>query len=501
MNTRSLAFRLGVWYAALLTGVFALVGAGMFFGLRHFLQANMRDVLARRSAQIEQILASPAGEIQPAALKAAIELRIAPELNNRFVRVTRAPATVLYRSGPPADRSFDPDAVAPPAARWPGRGAVLRTITVGSERLLLLMTPLHVGAGDYLVEMGVSEGPMESLAERLLGSILVLLPALALLAAGGGYLLVNRALQPVDRIASTAQHLSLQNLAASLPQISTGDALERLTTSVNLMLGRLRDSLLSSRRFLADASHELRTPLTIIRGELQEMARGDGADAAEQRERMRSVLEEVFRLEHLVSSLLTLSRLDAGAAQSLWIEVDLTDLVTTTAEQMRLMAEDRGVTVRCLPMPQVWTRGDAGQIKQVIVNLLDNAIRFTPPGGTVTLRTGTLAKCSFLEVADTGIGIPSDAVAHIFDRFYRVDPARSREDGGGGLGLSIVKSICAAHGAQIDVNSTAGIGSRFRISFPQSDGLTWLERTAAAQPGATTACGAAPGQSRAAGAA
>jgi signal transduction histidine kinase len=233
------------------------------------------------------------------------------------------------------------------------------------------------------------------------------------------------------------------------------------------MLGRLRDSVQTSRRFLADASHELRTPLTIIKGELQGLTRESKWTKNEIGERVGSVLEEVARLEHLVSGLLVLSRLDAGETELVWLPVDLAELAQSTAEQMRLMAEDRGLDIDHTDLKAATVSGDRSRLKQVIVNLLDNAIRFTPPGGIVRLRTQSNEEGSSLEIADSGIGIPATAIAHVFDRFYRVDPARSRDEGGAGLGLSIVKSICSAHGAEISLESDVGCGSSFRIWFPR----------------------------------
>jgi signal transduction histidine kinase len=263
-----------------------------------------------------------------------------------------------------------------------------------------------------------------------------------------------------------AAQLSMQNLEAQLPVAPTGDALERLSRSFNHLLARLRDSLQTSRRFLADASHELRTPLTIIKGELQEIA-GSQAVQGELRERVGSVLEELARLEHLVSGLLVLSRLDAGELEGEWADVDLSELAAGTAEQMRLLAEDRAIRLDSSALEPTVIRGDQARLKQVIVNLLDNAIRFTPRGGVVTLRATQNARYSVLEVRDTGIGIPAQALPHVFERFFRVDAARSRDDGGTGLGLSIARSICSAHGAQIEVSSEFGQGSCFSIRFPR----------------------------------
>jgi heavy metal sensor kinase len=466
MNHRSLAFRLAVWYALLLSATFALVGVGMLYGLEQYLRSNMRDSARRRSVQVEQILQQAPADIPDKAIAAAIETRVAPEFNNRFVRVTRAPAVPVYRSGEPADRSFEAATVAPQADAWPSR-AVVRPIPSATGQLMVSMTPIDTPSGRYLIELGIALGPIEDLQHRLLALLGLLLPVLVVCAAGGGYLLVNWALRPVERMSQTAEQISVQDLDARLPVVATGDALQRLSVSLNHMLTRLRDSVNTSRRFLADASHELRTPLTVIKGELQELVANEVA-RNEVCERIGSVLEEVARLEHLVSGLLALSRLDAGDAQRESVDVNLGALAAGTVDQMRLVAEDRGVQLQASELAPVTVRGDGSRLKQVIVNLLDNAIKFTPRGGIVRVRVQARDDIGVLEVSDNGIGIPAGDLPHVFDRFYRVDAARSREDGGAGLGLSIVRSICSAHGAEIELESATGSGSCFRLKFPLS---------------------------------
>jgi heavy metal sensor kinase len=463
MNHRSLAFRLGAWYTLLLSAVFALVGTGVFFGLQHYLRASLRDTLGRRSEQVEQILLQAPGGAANGTIDQEINTRVAPEFNNRFVRVTRLPASLIYRSGTPADHSFDPSAVS--ASPTNARAPVTRIAV--EQHLMIRVTPISTASGDYRVELGVSTVPIEAALNRLLDLLALLLPVLIVCAAGGGYWLVSWALRPVDRLSQTAEQMSLQNLSLRLPVVPSGDALERLSISFNTMLGRLRDSVQTSRRFLADASHELRTPLTVVKGELEELTRESQVTGNDLRERIGSVLEEVARLEHLVSGLLVLSRLDAGETQGAWVDVDLAELALNTAEHMQLMAEDRGVEINVSELQKTVIQGDRARLKQIIVNLLDNAIRFTLRGGTVWLRTAADNAGSILEVADTGVGIPPSAIAHVFDRFFRVDEARSREDGGAGLGLAIVKSICLAHGAEIEVESRTEYGSCFRVTFPR----------------------------------
>jgi len=477
MNHRSLPFRLGVLYTLLLGGTFIFVGTAAFFGLQHYLRSNLRDSLTRRSTQVEQIVAQASSSGREFTIGQEIETRVAPEFNNRFVRVTRLPTQIIYRSGPPADRSFDPSAVGVRSAPEVIGRAPSTTEVDSALPLMIRSTTIEAESGTYRVELGVSIRSIDEVLGRLLNLLALLMPILLLCAAAGGYWLIKRALIPVDGLSQTAEQMSLQNPTLRLPVVRTGDALERLSISLNNMLGRLLDSVQTSRRFLADASHELRTPLTVIKGELQELTQEAPLQEDDLRERVGSVLEEVARLEHLVSGLLVLSRLDAGERRGEWVDVDLAELGMSTAEQMRLIAEDRGIAIDLSALGPAIVRGDRSQLKQIIVNLLDNAIRFTPRGGLVSVRTVADESGSVLEVSDTGIGIPPAAIPFVFDRFYRVDAARSREDGGAGLGLSIVKSIGAVHGAEVDVDSEVNRGSTFRVRFPR-----WPRATAGLPP-------------------
>ena len=224
----------------------------------------------------------------------------------------------------------------------------------------------------------------------------------------------------------------------------------------------------NSKRFVADASaRSLRTPLTILRGELENLIENTRLDA-EIRDQLGSLLEEVERLSKIVEQLFALSRLDAGEAQTEWARFDLAELAKTTAEQMSLLAEDKGIAIACDANRKVPVEGDRARLKQVVVNLLDNAIKYTPAQGAIQLNVTTINGHAMLEVVDNGMGIPADAQAHVFERFYRVDQTRSGDSGSAGLGLSIVKSICSAHGAEVEVQSTIGKGSRFCVKLPLS---------------------------------
>jgi heavy metal sensor kinase len=465
MNTRSLRFRLVAWYAAVLTGCLVLIGAATYMVLQNSLVGALKQNQLRRAGQIGQFLVEDIPLHGEARLGEQIDDRYAPDFNDRFVRVTRDDGGLLYVSRPPKDRNFNPNEV-PQVADFT-RGATVRQVPLPDGRELLVTTrvvPMPGGA-HYLIETGAPMDDVQAHLRRWLKFLLVVLPVVAVLALGGGSFLVKRALLPVDKIAASAERISSHNLSERLPVARTGDELERLSIALNHMVQRLDDAFQYSRRFMADASHELRTPLTVLRGELESCLR-EPTLAPEWRDRLGSALEEVERLAGIVEDLFAISRLDAGEAAAEWVKLDLARLTAATADQMSLLAEDKNIQVTCAATEPVWVEGDQSRLKQVVVNLLDNAIKYTLQGGAVALTVSTNNSKAVLEVADNGIGIPAEALPRVFDRFFRVDKARSRELGGAGLGLSIVKSICTAHHGRVEVSSPGGQGSRFRVELP-----------------------------------
>jgi heavy metal sensor kinase len=466
MNTRSLKFQLIAWYAGLLTGCFALLGIVTYVVLQNSLIGALKETQLRRARQVAQLLNDQIQRGSEPQVGQEIQARYSPGINGRFVRITRPDGAILYLSPPPRDQSFDPSSLPPPT--WSNTTAETSTVAplLGGRKMLLTAHLLQMPDGArYLVETGAPMDEVHSDLRNWLRFLLVMLPIVAAIALGGGYVLVRRALTPVDRIAASAERISSHNLNERLPLAHTADELERLSVALNHMIERLDTAFKYSRRFVADASHELRTPLTVLRGELEGFLAEPSLNS-DWRDRVGSLLEEVDRLANIVEGLFAISRLDAGEAAAEWIPVDLAQLVTSTADQMALLAEDKNIRVTCdAPMP-VWVEGDRSRLKQVVVNLLDNAIKYTASGGAVTLRVNVRDSHALLEVADNGIGIPANALPRVFDRFFRVDKARSRDQGGAGLGLSIVKSICTAHHGRVDANSTLGRGSRFRVELP-----------------------------------
>jgi heavy metal sensor kinase len=331
--------------------------------------------------------------------------------------------------------------------------------------MLFVSAPAAKAGSRLLVEVGSSAVPIKTTLHLVLVAFAFTLPVLIFVTVGGGFLLVQRALQPIDQVIRSAERISSDNLGDRLPVPATGDELQRLSLAMNNLIRRLDEVLQHNTRFMADTSHELRTPLTVMRAELEESLRSHPANAEVCR-LAETMLEEVHRLTRIVAGLFAISRLEDKQARPEFAQFDLGTLVASTADQMMVLAEDKSVTISCqIPQP-VLVEADRSSLKQVTVNLLDNAIKYTSSGGSITVDVAARDGKAVLEVTDTGAGIPAEALPHVFERFFRVDKTRSRDLVGAGLGLSIVKSICVAHGGTVGVQSKEGEGSRFIIELP-----------------------------------
>lgn len=275
-------------------------------------------------------------------------------------------------------------------------------------------------------------------------------------------LLTPGSFKPLEDIATVARQITnADDLSRRVPDTGRTDEIGVLTRSINQTLERLERLFQMQQRLLADVSHELRTPLTTIRGNLDLMRRMGKADP----ESMDIIQEEVERMTRLVGDLLLLARADAGGFPLANSRVELDSIIFEVYRQVEILAKGR-VDVILTAVDPVCVLGDADRLKQLILNLASNAIKYTPAGGTVKLRLSHKDDLAIIEVSDTGIGIPTEDIPFIFDRFYRVDKARSRGLGGTGLGLSIVKWIAEVHGGEVTVNSSVGQGTTFIVSLP-----------------------------------
>jgi heavy metal sensor kinase len=467
VNTRSLRFRITAWYAGLLAGALLVFGVSVYLGLERYLYSDLQRTLGSDCRTIATQLLSQHPFKRADWLETEIEEAYSPEANGHFIRVIQEGVGVVYVSGAPKDGAFDPSQV--PAPNGNEKNGARKAKLSGGRRLLVDTLQFTAPDGSkFVIESGVPYHQIEVVLHGLLITFTVYMPFIISLAVVSGYWLMRRSLQPVDEITKRAEGITSTNLSQRLPVIRTGDELERLSVSLNRMIERLDQAFQHINRFSADASHELRTPLTILQLELEGIAQSHRLNPLLTDE-IGSALEETHRMSHIVENLLAISRLDAGEVKMDKTQLDLGHLAASTAEQMRLLAEEKSILFRSNVADDIYVEGDRSRLQQVIVNLIANAIKYTHEGGAVEVSVRGVGDVALLEVSDNGAGISDQALPHVFERFYRADKARSRNSGGAGLGLAIAKAICTAHGAEIKVSSEEGRGSRFTVELPLRD--------------------------------
>ena len=467
----SLRARLTLWYTALLTGMLVLLGTAALIlldrGLRDNIDASLKSVAVSIADSVRRP-PSPGRDFG-----AALDALLGP--------FGPGPASRFFRLLDPFGRP-DPRVVPRPRMQFPlspeaqlnarhGR-ETYQTITLlppqegdreGIPVRLLTLPVIERGRMIHLVQVAMPLESADAARSRFLLILLGLIP-LALGGAGvGGWFLARRALAPVDAMVDTARAIEAEDLSRRIEAADSTDELGRLAAVLNAMLERLERAFTAVKHFSADAAHELRTPLTILKGEL-EVALRSPPTPEEYRSVLVSCLEEVDRLSTLVTDLLFLARSDSDNMSIVRTPVDLAAVLRDVCVALGALAETAHITFRHDAPTELWTRGSEPMLFRLLFNLGENAIKYTPEGGTVTLTLEPQGTEAYLSVRDTGAGIAAEEQPHIFDRFYRADPARSR--GGTGLGLALARSIVLAHGGQISVESRVGQGSCFTVRLP-----------------------------------
>jgi heavy metal sensor kinase len=324
---------------------------------------------------------------------------------------------------------------------------------------------MRLGERDFVVTL---VAPLNAVDRELAQIEKVLLAAgslALLLSAVLAYGMARKALAPVAKLRRAADAITADRLDQRLTVRNPHDELGLLTQTINAMLARLQRSFAEVRRFTADASHELRTPLTVMRSEV-EMALSKSLSLVDSQQLLSNTLDELVRMTRLTDQLLALSRRDAGVEPMALTPVELNSLISGVVDAMRPLAEAKEVMLRLEVEGSVVVAGNEGLLRQVFINVLDNALKYTPEGEFVAVRTGRRSGAAVVTVEDTGIGIPAEHLPHVFERFYRVDKARARTEGGTGLGLSIAQSIMKVHGGNIELASTVGHGTICTVTLP-----------------------------------
>ncbi len=455
MIPRSLTSRLIFLYCIILLLLGAAFLGSTVLSFRHYARQVITNILAVRTQDIWRVAQDEIS--RPDRLKPIMERRFSPESQDRFIRI-QVDGKTVYQSGEPLSGYFSPRDI---PLTLPGPEKQVQP--VGD---VTLYTQSFTGRGYRKVVIQTGQFQYaHTVEEQLTKSLLIGLPILLLIAAIAGYLVMRRALTPVESMIRAAESYTFNDPQKRLPTTGNEPRIEALGQALNRMLDRLDSAYSHVNRFTSDAAHELRTPLTIIRGELELIARQEKLPP-DVDDAIRTVLEEMTRLSNLVDNLINLSRMDSLWGKTAHDTVDLLDLSLETIDQMHLLLEEKDITVTRPKGPAVQVPGDRGRLKQVLVNLLNNAIKYTAPGGQIEIQIFTEGTKAVVTVEDSGMGIDPKHHQRVFDRFYRVSPDRGAD--GAGLGLAIVKSICQAHGGTVSVRSVPSVGSCFVVEIPLS---------------------------------
>jgi two-component system, OmpR family, sensor kinase len=464
----SIRTRLTLWYTGLLAIsllligilIYSIVGRILLTILDERLMAQAEDVIALIQAENDPMRVMLSGRAQLPAIDvfgSQYFIQIV-QLDGRAVQLSE---NLRGQRLPVPDEFMNQVVLGEPR---------YSVVSMEDARLRAASLPIPLGGRAIgLVEVAATMSSIDDALTVVRRGLLVGSLAALLLAAVGGSILARAALRPIKDITETAQQITgTQDLSQRIPVAVPTDEVGQLTETINDMLGRLEESFAAQQRLVADVSHELRTPLTTIQGNLDLLRRGAADDPTMRGEALTAIGDETARMRRLVADLLLLARADAGLRLQLQ-PVELDTLLLDVYRQAQVMSRNTGVGVRLGAEDQAIVQGDGDRLRQLLLNLTDNAIKYTPSGGQVTLTLRRSDGWVAVAVEDTGIGIAEEDQTHIFERFYRADRSRARP-GGSGLGLAIAQWIAQAHGGQLTVESAVGRGSTFTLLLPQDGG-------------------------------
>lgn len=460
MKPRSIRFRLTAWYSTVLALALIFFGLFTWFAIREILFHAVDEELVDRVQGVRRFMENQIGALSVEEIRDEFKEHSVLGPGGDLFQVCDAKGVWLYRSAALENAAMP---IQPPGALSAQGASEDREVAgiilrVYSHKVTVLGKP-------YTVQVAA---PIHELVEGLntfRWALVLLIPAVLLTATAGGWWMSRRALRPVDELTWTARSIGERNLGKRLPVPATDDELQRLSETLNQMLDRIEGAFRRVTQFTADASHELRTPVALIRTTSELALRKQRSDS-EYREALDDIQTESVRTTDLIEDLLTLARADAGKAALECSPVELNLLVLDVSGKAGKLARQKGVTVSCEPTGEsALIAGDQGSLRRLFLILLDNAVKFTPVGGSVHVSIHQQPGAFCVEVQDSGIGISAEDLPHIFERFYRADKSRSRNSGGAGLGLSLAKWIVEAHAGAIQVESQPDRGSVFRVSL------------------------------------
>ncbi|MFH1763046.1 MAG: ATP-binding protein [Gemmatimonadota bacterium] len=465
---RSFRFLLGVRVTTVMTGAVMAVAVLSYFGLRRALDRELNaSMINVASIQAATVTDDPSGAMHFHEWELTAEEAASVRDLIRYLQIWSADGESLIRTSHiTEDLPLDAAALARAAdgqLTWTEgsfQGIPIRSLYYPLERL----GELHIR---HVLQVAAPLGARDRMLQTATLVLLLILVTVAALTFSGAWWLAGRAVQPVNRIVDQAEAIAAGSPQRSIEAFANTLEYQRLVQVLNRMLGRLDAALEAQKRFTADASHELRTPLTVLRGEMEVALRRDRTPEEYTRV-LRTSLEETERLSRLAEDLLTLTRSEAGAQRLLLQKDDLADRVRHAVDRFARQAEQKGVEIQGPAQGGVWVEADPDLLERVIWNLLGNALKFTPSGGRVDVQVRREEGNIVLAVMDSGPGIPPGTLESVFDRFFRIDEARTpgAETSGTGLGLAIVKAIVELHGGTVSAGNRSVGGAVFRVTLP-----------------------------------
>jgi heavy metal sensor kinase len=471
MKKLSIGVRLTLWYLAFFALAQIVFAAGMWLILRHNLYDIVDDGLETQVEDLKSFLQAQKKDASISKLQGEVNETYAIEHSGDYLEVYAENAQLIYRS---TFLQAHPSALLPPDQI---NRPLMRSRKIDGRHFRFVSEKLSdVNGHSFIVEMGVPADDVVETLHLFRYYLLMFAPLLLLAAAGGGYWLSRKALSPVDALVRTARQISGTNLNSRLQKLDTGDELQRLSDTLNEMLDRIESAFLRITQFTADASHELRTPVSLIRTEAELALRRSRAEA-EYKESLRHILLEAERTTALIEQLLSLARADSGR-ESLHLQpVDLRQTLRRVVDGWQQVATIRNLQFSASvdgggnsgadnEAASLFVLGDETLLRRLSDILLDNAFKYTPAPGSVHLTLESKGTSAAIAVQDSGVGIGEQDHGKIFERFYRVDKARTHAEGGSGLGLAIAQWIVTQHRGTITVESRSGHGSTFRVELP-----------------------------------
>jgi heavy metal sensor kinase len=476
MRKLSIGSRLTLWYLAIFAAAQLLFGVAMWFALRQELYTVADGALTAQIEDLANFLKSQKKKnMTVPKLREEASEAYDLEHSGDFLQIYDEDGNWIFRAPSLEKNGFGPTTLSAI------KGRSFQNVQLTNKPFRFVTQRIEVNGRSYMVQTGVPADQIVATLSLFKRYLLMLAPLLLLAAASGGYWLSRKALSPVDALTRTARSIGGNNLGDRLEKLNTGDELQRLSDTLNEMLSRIESAFLRVTQFTADASHELRTPISLIRTEAEISLRKVRGNQ-EYRESLRNILLEAERTSSLVEELLSLARADSGRENLQLAALDLRAAVAETANEWRQLVQSRDLQfTQVIGDGELMVLADRRAVERLLAILLDNALKYTPPPGLIELGVEARDDKAVISVRDSGIGIAEPDQTKIFERFYRVDKARSRELGGAGIGLAIADWIVRQHRGSITVQSSIGNGSIFRIEFPlQPSSAAWAQPQAQA---------------------